>query len=144
MVFGLKNTRKMKSKGFWILKGVKFLVMGAAFVALAGFAVMGLWNWLMPAIFGLGAITWIQALGLFVLAKIFFGGRGGGWGRMGGGYGRGGCHGGHGRHEHWRSKFEQRWSQMSDEEKAKMKAKWGGRCGFPQDQPKPDEERAAS
>ena len=136
----------MKSKGFWILKGLKFLVMGAAFVALAGFAVMALWNWLMPAIFGLGVITWCQALGLFVLAKVFFGGRGGWGGRWGGGgCGRGGCHGGHGKHEHWRSKFEQRWSQMSDEEKAKMKAKWGGRCGsFPEDKPKTEEQQAAS
>ncbi|HEX2899649.1 MAG TPA: hypothetical protein VHS96_08020 [Bacteroidia bacterium] len=128
----------MKTKGFWVLKGLKFALMGAAFVTLAGFVVMGLWNWLMPTIFGLGAITWLQAMGLLILAKIFFGGRGGWGGRSGG------CHGGHGRHEHWRKKFEQRWENMSDEEKAKMKAKWGNRCGgFPGDKPE-TEEKAAS
>jgi hypothetical protein len=142
MVFGLKNTKEMKSKGYWVLKGLKFAVMGAAFVALAGFAVMGLWNWLMPAIFGLGVINWLQAVGLLVLSKIFFGGRGwGGGGRWGG---RHGCGGGHGRHEHWRQKFEERWANMSEEEKAKMKSRWGGRCGgWPEEQPK-QEDKAAS
>lgn len=133
----------MKSKGFWILKGLKFALLGAAFVALAGFAVMGLWNWLMPAIFGLGTVTWLQALGLFALAKIFFGGRGGWGGRGKWGHGQGGCHGGHGRHEHWRKKFEARWATMSDEEKAKIKARWGGRCGnWPGDEPKQEEKAA--
>ena len=137
----------MKTKGFWILKGLKFAVMGAAFVTLAGFAVMGLWNWLMPTIFGLGAITWFQAMGLLILAKIFFGGRGGWGGRMGG-QGHGGCNGGQGRHEHWRKKFEQRWESMSESDKAKMKAKWGNRCGgfpggFPDNSPA-EEEKAAS
>lgn len=42
---------------------------GAAFT----FALMLLWNWLMPVIFGLTAITFWQALGLFVLSKIIFG-----------------------------------------------------------------------
>lgn len=122
----------MKGKGYWVLKGLKFVVLGAAFVTAAGFAVMWLWNWLMPAIFGLGTITWIQALGMFALAKILFGGRGGhGWG------GRGGCGGHHhGRHGHWRQRWEEKWANMSEEERAKMRAKWGNRCGgFPMDRP---------
>ena len=39
-----------------------------------GFVTMHLWNWLMPAIFGLKTITFLQALGLLVLGKILFGG----------------------------------------------------------------------
>jgi hypothetical protein len=35
-----------------------------------------LWNWLMPDLFGLGTITYLQAFGLVILAKIFFGGIG--------------------------------------------------------------------
>ncbi len=31
-----------------------------------------LWNWLMPQIFGLKSITWIQALGLAVLSGMIF------------------------------------------------------------------------
>lgn len=48
-----------------------------AFGVLAGtaftFALMLLWNWLMPAIFGLTVITFWQALGLLALSKILFG-----------------------------------------------------------------------
>ena len=33
---------------------------------------MLLWNWLMPAIFGLTKITWLQALGLNILSGILF------------------------------------------------------------------------
>jgi hypothetical protein len=48
------------------------VVMGFAF----GYFVMLLWNWLMPIIFGLKAITFWQAFGIVVLAKILFGGHG--------------------------------------------------------------------
>ena len=34
--------------------------------------VMILWNWLMPDIFGLKEITWIQALGLNFLTGLLF------------------------------------------------------------------------
>src|ERR1700742_1247519 len=56
-----------------------FIPLGiAAFAALAGFVVMGLWNALMPVIFHLGIITFWQALGLFILCKVLFGfGKGG-------------------------------------------------------------------
>jgi len=40
-------------------------------------AVMLLWNWLMPVLFGIHAITFWQALGLLVLSRLLFG-----WGRM--------------------------------------------------------------
>ncbi len=46
---------------FWFLKG---FAMVAAFIFIGGFAVMSLWNWLIPSIFGLVTITWVQALGL--------------------------------------------------------------------------------
>lgn len=62
---------KAKSKGKYIAKGVLFgVVAGAAFTIV----LMLLWNWLMPAIFGLGIITFWQALGLLALSKILFGG----------------------------------------------------------------------
>ena len=54
-------------------------VIGAALFALAfGWLVMILWNWLMPAIFHLGAIAYWQAFGIVILAKLIFGGMGGG------------------------------------------------------------------
>ena len=33
---------------------------------------MLLWNWLMPVLFGLARITWVQALGINVLSGILF------------------------------------------------------------------------
>lgn len=48
-------------------------VIIAVFMAfLFGFAVMWLWNWLMPEIFGLPTITFWQAWGLVVLSHILF------------------------------------------------------------------------
>jgi hypothetical protein len=42
------------------------------FALIFSFPVMWLWNWLMPVIFGLTEITWLQALGLSVLSGFFF------------------------------------------------------------------------
>ena len=44
---------------------------------LFGFVIMWLWNWLMPGLFGVKAITYWQGVGLFILAKILFGAIGG-------------------------------------------------------------------
>ncbi len=46
-------------------------------VALAALAVMLLWNAVITSIFGLGVITYLQALGLLALCRILFGGFGG-------------------------------------------------------------------
>jgi hypothetical protein len=81
---------------FW-----KILVFIIAGVAALGFVVMSLWNWLIPSLFsGAHQIDYLQALGLFVLCKILFGGF----------RGRGGCH-----------DRRQRWEQMSEEERKKFK-----------------------
>jgi hypothetical protein len=56
-------------------------VIGAAVFALAfGWFVQLLWNWLMPAIFGLGTIGYWQAFGLIILGKLIFGSIHGGGG----------------------------------------------------------------
>jgi hypothetical protein len=53
-------------------------VVAAGIFALAfGWFVMLLWNWLMPAVFGLGVITYWQAFGIVILAKLIFGAVGG-------------------------------------------------------------------
>lgn len=73
--------RKVKK----IVKIVFIVIFGAIAIAalalLFGYVVMLLWNWLMPAIFGLGVITFWQAVGIVILAKLLFGGFGGGGGR---------------------------------------------------------------
>lgn len=93
-------------------------IAAAAFVALTGFVVMSLWNYLIPAIFHLGTITFWQAVGIFVLCKILFG--------FGGKGHRGGMRGG----APWmRHRMEERFKNMSPEEKEQFKDKWKQRCG---------------
>ena len=87
------------------------IVLVAVTVFSAG--VMWLWNGLMPAIFGLHAITFWQALGLLVLSKILFGGF---RGRPDFG-GR------------WRRRMLERWEQMTPEEREKLRASLRGGCG---------------
>lgn len=45
----------------------------AVAVLLAGFVVQLLWNALIPGIFALGTISFVQALGLLILARLLFG-----------------------------------------------------------------------
>ncbi|MDR1936143.1 MAG: hypothetical protein LBS49_11310 [Candidatus Accumulibacter sp.] len=71
-------------------------------IAVLGGLVMLLWNWLMPALFtGLGSIDYWQALGILLLCKILFGGRG-----------------------HWRG-HHPRWDSMSAEEREQLKRHFG-------------------
>ena len=46
------------------------------FTFAGGEVVKLLWNWLLPALFGVPAITFLQSLGLLVLCRIVFGGVG--------------------------------------------------------------------
>ena len=50
--------------------GVVFAVL---FAFVFGLVVKLLWNWLMPAIFGLPLISYWQAFGIVILAKLLFG-----------------------------------------------------------------------
>lgn len=99
-------------KKHWMKKVALALVGIPAFAALLGFVVMSLWNWLMPALFGLTAITFWQALGLLILSKILFGG----W--------KGGHHREH-RGAHWKRRFRDKWTNMSEEEREKYRRCWG-------------------
>jgi hypothetical protein len=48
----------------------------AALVSLIGLAVMLLWNRIMSGILGLPVLGFWESIGLFILAKLLFGGRG--------------------------------------------------------------------
>ena len=50
-----------------------FILIPIALVLAGSLVVMLLWNWLMPVIFGIKTITYLQAGGLLVLSKILFG-----------------------------------------------------------------------
>lgn len=49
------------------------IIAAALFAVVFGFVLKWLWNWLMPDIFGLRQISYWQAFGLLVLAKLLFG-----------------------------------------------------------------------
>ena len=68
--------RKLSKKTIWILVAVLAPPGLALFVFLVGKLVMSLWNWLLPPLFGLPAITFWQGLGLLLLCRILFGGFG--------------------------------------------------------------------
>jgi len=91
---------------------MKFGTIAILAVGIFGFVLMSLWNWLGPAVFGLHAITYWQALGLLVLSKILFGGF---RGRPGGG-------------GHWRHRMRERWEQMTPEEQEKLRQGMATRC----------------
>jgi hypothetical protein len=102
-----------------MLRGLKIVAFVIVATVVFGFVVMWLWNWLMPALFGLKTITFVQALGLFLLSKILLGG-----------FHR---HGGRGRWQkrRWNQQMVERWMAMSEEERAKFRAgmKGGWPCG---------------
>jgi hypothetical protein len=66
-----------------------------------------LWNWLLLPIFGLTSINYLQAVGLFVLARILFSGVGCGFADNG--HRRGSSH--------QDNPFREKWLNMSDEER---------------------------
>lgn len=103
----------MKLKRF--LKIVLMVVLFAPLlIALLGFVVMSLWNWLTPTLFGWHPITFWQAVGILILSKILFGG----------------LRGGSGRHNmSWRNRMKERWEHMTPEEREKFRQGMGGRCG---------------
>ena len=121
------------------MRRYKFFLIPIVLISLAIFAVyvlMSLWNWLIPELFGLGTITFLQALGLLLLLRILIGPR---FGfplfRKFAFYGSG--HNG-GRH-YWRTRMHEKWSNMSEEERAKFH---NYRCGsFKENEDKADENR---
>ena len=96
-----------------VLRGLKILLIGLLAATLFTFVVMWLWNWLMPVIFGLHAVSFWQALGILVLSRILLGG----------------FHGRPGFGMHWRQRMMERWEQMTPEEREKFRAGMRGGCG---------------
>jgi hypothetical protein len=87
-------------------------VLAYAFIHL----VMYLWNGILPDVFGFSTITFWQAAGMLLLSKILFGGMN---------FGKKGCCHGKGR---FGSRMKDKFMNMSEEEKEKMKKEWKTRC----------------
>jgi len=92
----MKNNIKFRFAGICIM---------LAAIAVFSVAVMLLWNAIMPDIFALPALNYRQALGLLLLARIIFGGLGGGLN-----------HRGEHNFQHG-NKLREKWMNMSEEER---------------------------
>lgn len=97
----------------WIFLAPLFFLAFLAFLALGGWAISLLWNWLLPPLFGFRQITFWQALGLLALCRLLFGGH---WMRTG-------------HRSHMRRRMEERWGSMPPEEREacrqRMRSRWG-------------------
>jgi hypothetical protein len=124
-------------RGKWILKGIGFAVLTVLGIFAFGYVFMQLWNWLMPDLFNLHAITFWQGVGLLVLGKMLFGGFRSKWG---GRCGYGHCGGGH--RGYWRNRWEEKMMNMSPEEREKFKQRMKEKCGYYWDEKKEEETKA--
>ncbi|MBN3036674.1 MAG: hypothetical protein JW861_13900 [Bacteroidales bacterium] len=57
----------------WVIGGI---ILAVVLAFLFGYFVMLLWNWIMPALFGLPEIGYWMAFGIIILARLIFGGFG--------------------------------------------------------------------
>jgi hypothetical protein len=93
---------------------LKIAAVATIGVVVLGEVVTQLWNWLMPGLFGWHVITFLQAVGLLILSKIFFGGFRGRPGFGGSG----------------RRRVMERWEQMTPEQRTQFLQGMRGRgCG---------------
>lgn len=106
-----RNSTNWKVKK--LFKGLFML----CFLFLLPFIIMSLWNAILPEVLDARTITYWQALGLFILSRILFGGFNCGGSKRCGrpGFGKAG--------------FRQKFMNMSEEEKIAFKERWKNRCG---------------
>lgn len=57
----------------YVLQILLYLLLCCVMGLLFSLPIMWIWNWLMPVIFGLCKITWLQAWCLGILARLLFG-----------------------------------------------------------------------
>lgn len=96
-----------------LIKGLFVLGMIALFVFILGQVIMYLWNEILVEATGVRPLTFWKSLGLFVLARILFGGfrsssRPSRWSRK-------------------KKAWKEKWRNMSEEERVEFKSKWKNR-----------------
>jgi Ca2+/H+ antiporter, TMEM165/GDT1 family len=96
---------------------ILFLLFIFAFLVPLSFIIMALWNNILVAVLHVSVINFWQALGLFALSRILFGGFPGkpGWA-------------GRGRRRHEMEEMRNKWFNLSPEERKNFKQNWKNRC----------------
>ena len=104
-------------RSFWFRKVAAIIVFGTLAVLALGFVVMTLWNNVLTSVIHVSPISFGQALAIFLLSKILFGGfkGGGGW---------------RGRRPMWSKDMREKWSHMTPEQKESFKHEWRDRCNM--------------
>jgi hypothetical protein len=97
----------------WVVRGFGIALLILIFIAAGGEAVLHLWNWLLPSLFGWREITFWQAVGMLALCRILVGGFGGR----------------HFGHSNFRRHMADRWERMTPEEREKFRQGMKGGCG---------------
>jgi len=114
----MRETFKFRFAGVFIMLAV---------IAVFGALVMLLWNALVPALFGLPELNYLQATGLLLLARILFGGLFGGLGHnLIGSGGRRNSMLGH----HHANRLREKWMNMSEDERKEFMEKERGFLRF--------------
>lgn len=96
----------------WVFKGAAAAVAVALVIAVLGWVVMLLWNYLVPPLLHGPGLGYWQALALLVLCRILFGSLRG-----------------HRHHAHWRGRWRERWESLSPEERERLRERFFERCG---------------
>ena len=99
-----------KRKFRWRM-GFRFFMIIIPAILLLGLVVMLLWNAILPGVTHVTSINYFQALGILLLSKILFGG----FGRRRWGPDR-------------RHAMQEKFANMTPEEREKFKAEWRNRC----------------
>lgn len=98
-------------------KPVKILFMivgGALYLFVVSYVIFLLWNYVLVKVTPVKVVSYWQAMGILALVKVLFGFR------MFGGKER--------RGRSRKSRWNKKWSSMSEEDKSRMKAKWKAYC----------------
>ncbi|HYL01090.1 MAG TPA: hypothetical protein VEU78_07840 [Steroidobacteraceae bacterium] len=108
----------MEGKLGWVVRrvaqAVAITVAAIVFIAVFGWVVMLLWNYVVPPVFHGPAIGYGQAFALLVLCRILFGG----------------LRGWRGAHGRWRRHaWRERWESMTPEERSRLRERFMQRCG---------------
>lgn len=111
------DKQKFTKERFSPIKGLFFLAVATLFFFVVGNLVMFLWNAILPHAIEAKPINFWQAIGLFLLFRILFGGLR--YSFFGGKSGR--------RRSH-RKKWKEKWINMDPEERAQFKQKWKDYC----------------
>jgi len=113
----------MKKYFFW-KRFMMVILFAFIFIVPLSFIVMTLWNNILVPVLHVAVINFWQALGIFALCKILFGGFPGRWGRRYDGHWQKEWGGMHAK----RKEMMEKWHNMTPEERQKFKQEWRNRC----------------